>query len=202
MIKEALLGLLAGKPMHGYDLKVGLDKLFGRASPVNVGQVYTAIAKMEKAGLIEGALVVRDQQRPETKVYHLTPAGLDSLRQWFAEPVERVDLRDEFFVKLSLAQRTGRGDVAAIVRAQRAAALRDMQELTALRERFQGEQEVDLRLLVEGAVLHLEADLAWLELWEKRFARRGDKKGGTSDAKRDGLHHSSHGSDPGLSWGG
>ncbi len=189
LIKEALLGLLATEPLHGYDLKVGLDRLLGGASPVNVGQVYTAIAKLERDGLIEATLVTRpsrDQQRVEMKVYHLTPEGLQDLHRWFAEPVEKVDLRDELFVKLTLARRTGRAEVAAIVRSQRTACLRGIQELTALKERLRGpggdqgkssDEEIDL--LIEGAILHLEADLKWLDLWNGRGSQgdRGSQNG-------------------------
>lgn len=175
------MGLLAARPMHGYDLKLGLEELLGSTSPVNVGQIYTAIAKLEKSGFIEASLE-RTGSSPEKKVYHLTPAGLDELYRWFAHPVERLNLRNELFIKLSLARRTGRFDTAAIIRSQRATYLRGMQELTSLRESRQDEQgghggpDGDVGLLIEGAILRIEADLKWLELWEKRCAREGDRQ--------------------------
>lgn len=172
MIKEALLGLLASQPMHGYELKVELDRLLGRTTPVNVGQIYTALSKLEKEGLVDTEFVARSDQRAEMKVYSLSPAGAEHLHGWFAEPVERVDLRNELFIKLSLARRTGRAEVAQIVGAQRMTTLRAIQELTLLKERLESaaDQE-EVALLIDGAILHLEADLKWLDLWERRMEK-------------------------------
>lgn len=167
MIKEALLGLLAVRPMHGYDLKVTLDQAMGQTSRFNVGQVYTALGKLEKDGLVTTELVARDE-RSDTKVYHLTAEGRAELARWFREPVEKVDLRDELFMKLTMARRTGQADVAAIIRAQRIATISAIQELTRLKDAYDPQRELDVVLLIEGAVLHLEADLQWLDLWENR----------------------------------
>lgn len=174
MIKEALLGLLASQPMHGYDLKVELDRVLGRITPMNVGQVYTALNRLEKDGWVQTELVSREDQRAEMKVYSLSLLGAEHLHRWFAEPVERVELRDELFLKLSLARRTGRADARSIVQGQRMAMLRAMQELTILKERLAASADEELGLLVEGALLHLEADMRWLELWEARLQGQGD----------------------------
>lgn len=160
------MGLLAQRPMHGYDLKLALDQVLGRTSPVNVGQVYTAISKLEKEGLITGQLVARDE-RSETKVFSLTPMGEAELHRWFATPVEKADLRDELFLKLSLARRRAPAEALAIIRTQRAANLGAIQELTMLAGQYDPDSEVTL--LIEGAILRLEADLRWLDLWESRI---------------------------------
>lgn len=157
--------------MHGYDLKVGLDEILGRTTPVNVGQVYTALNKLERDGLVQTEFISREDQRAEMKVYSLSQTGSDHLHRWFTEPVAKVDLRDELFIKLSLARRTGMADLAAIIQAQRLTALRSIQELTRLKERFE-ETEDAVALLIEGAILHLEADLRWLEIWEQRRVRQ------------------------------
>ena len=167
MIRQALLGLLAVQPMHGYDLKVSLDRALGQTSKFNVGQVYTALGKLEKEALIEAELVSRDE-RSEMKVFHLTAAGRAELDHWFQTPVEKVDLRDELFMKLTLARRAGLADVATLVRTQRLATLQSIQELTRLKESYDPVQELDVVMLIEGAILHLEADLLWLDLWVSR----------------------------------
>lgn len=162
--------------MHGYELKVELDRVLGRTTPVNVGQVYTALNKLEKDELVHTEFVAREEQRAEMKVYSLSAAGAEHLHRWFAEPVEKVDLRDELFIKLSLARRTGRADAAGILQAQRLASLRAIQELTRLMERLDGGTDEEIALLIEGAILHLEADLRWLDLWEQRLMKRGDAR--------------------------
>ncbi|MFZ5817458.1 MAG: helix-turn-helix transcriptional regulator, partial [Bacillota bacterium] len=153
--------------MHGYDLKVALDRTLGQTSKFNVGQVYTALAKLEKEGLIAPEFVPRED-RSEMKVYHITAAGRAELAHWFATPVEKVDLRDELFMKLSLARRTGGADIPALIRTQRLATLQSIQELTRLKEAYHPVDELEVILLIEGAILHLEADLQWLDLWERR----------------------------------
>ncbi|MDF2626544.1 MAG: PadR family transcriptional regulator [Symbiobacteriaceae bacterium] len=171
MIKEALLGLLAVQPLHGYDLKVSLDRTLGQTSKFNVGQVYTALGKLEKDGLVEPEFVSRDE-RSEMKVFHLTAAGRAELNHWFQTPVEKVDLRDELFMKLTLARRAGLADVAGLVRTQRLATLQSIGDLTRLKESYDPVQDLEVILLIEGAILHLEADLQWLDLWVSR-SRQG-----------------------------
>jgi DNA-binding PadR family transcriptional regulator len=168
LIKEALLGLLASQPMHGYELKVELDRVLGRTTPMNVGQIYTALNKLEKDGLVCTEFVPRTDQR-EMKVYSLSPTGAVHLHRWFTEPVEKVDLRDELFIKLSLARRTGPARCGPILQAQRLTTLRSIQELTILKERLDTVADEEVALLIEGAILHQEADLRWLELWEQRL---------------------------------
>lgn len=171
MIKEALLGLLASRPMHGYELKTELDQVLGRTTPVNVGQVYTALNRLEKDGHVDITFVPREDQRAEMKVYSLSETGAEYLHGWFAEPVERIDLRNELFIKLSLARRTGRADVDRILQTQRLTTLRSIQELTMLKERLVGDADEEIPLLIDGAILHLEADLHWLDLWEQRLRK-------------------------------
>ncbi|MDB4897337.1 MAG: lineage-specific thermal regulator protein [Firmicutes bacterium] len=152
--------------------KVELDRVLGRTTPVNVGQVYTALNKLEKDGLVVTEFVARDDQRAEMKVYTLAPAGAEHLHRWFTQPVETVDLRNELFIKLSLARRTGRAEVGPILTVQRLTTLRSIQELTMLKERLEGTADDDVALLIDGAILHLEADLRWLDLWEQRLKRQ------------------------------
>lgn len=176
MIKEALLGLLASQPMHGYELKIELDRLLGRTTPVNVGQVYTALNRLEKESFVQVQFVPREDQRADMKVYSLSPEGADHLHRWFDEPIERVELRNVLFIKLSLARRTGRADAERIIQAQRLSSLRSIQELTLLKEQLADGPDEEIPLLIEGAILHLEADLHWLDLWANMLQRQEGKE--------------------------
>ncbi|MYR61059.1 PadR family transcriptional regulator, partial [Streptomyces sp. SID625] len=101
-----LLALLARGPAHGYELKQDLEQLLGSAYPQpNVGQIYVTLGRLEKTGLIQGEQV-EQSSRPNKKIYHLTDAGRDELRTWFAEPEDEPRVRDEFFMKLALAPQT------------------------------------------------------------------------------------------------
>jgi DNA-binding PadR family transcriptional regulator len=158
-VRQPLLALLAKEPAHGYELKLALEQTFGPASPSpNIGQIYVTLKRLEADGLVRSEDVEQDS-RPNKRVYELTPLGREHLDAWVHEPIEGPRVRDEFFMKLVLAPMAGLADRMELINAQRhhyfsmMRTLMDMQEGTA----------PVARLLIEGAVLHLQADLDWLE---------------------------------------
>jgi DNA-binding PadR family transcriptional regulator len=161
-VRLPLLALLARGPAHGYELKQDLEQLLGSAYPQpNVGQIYVTLGRLEKQGLIEGE-DVEQSSRPNKKVYHLTDNGREALRAWFEEPEDEPRVRDEFFMKLVLAPMAGVADRMELINSQRRhyfGIMRNLVELQAGMDRA----NAPARLLVEGAVLHLQADLDWLE---------------------------------------
>ncbi|MGI5492062.1 PadR family transcriptional regulator [Microtetraspora malaysiensis] len=157
-----LLALLAKEPAHGYELKHALEKTFGSAYPSpNIGQIYVTLGRLEKDGFVR-AVDVEQVNRPNKKVYYLTAAGREALDNWVDEPTEGPRVRDEFFMKLVLAPLTGNADRMTLVNRQRRHYLSLMRDLNELAERTDPENRVAL-LLIEGAMLHLQADLDWLE---------------------------------------
>ncbi|KQX65297.1 MULTISPECIES: PadR family transcriptional regulator [unclassified Streptomyces] len=157
-----LLALLARGPAHGYELKQDLERLLGAAYPQpNIGQIYVTLSRLEKTGLIEGE-EVEQSSRPNKKIYRLTDAGQEALRVWYEETADEPRLRDEFFMKLALAPQTGLADQIALINKQRRHYLNTMRTLSKL---VTGENRDNrtARLLIEGAMLHLQADLDWLE---------------------------------------
>ncbi|MFK4103171.1 PadR family transcriptional regulator [Streptomyces sp. NPDC019531] len=157
-----LLALLARGPAHGYELKQDLEQLLGSAYPQpNIGQIYVTLGRLEKQGLIEGE-DVEQSSRPNKKVYRLTEAGQDELRTWFEKPEDEPRVRDEFFMKLALAPRTGLADQIALINRQRRQYLTTMRSLSKLAAAENRDNRI-AHLLIEGAMLHLQADLDWLE---------------------------------------
>lgn len=157
-----LLALLAKEPAHGYELKQSLEQIFGDAYPSpNIGQIYVTLGRLEKDGLVR-AVDVEQSNRPNKKVYYLTAAGREALDTWADEPTDGPRVRDEFFMKLVLAPMTGLADRMALVNRQRRHYLGLMRDLHGLAERTARDDRVAL-LLIEGAMLHLQADLDWLE---------------------------------------
>ncbi|MFF6950692.1 PadR family transcriptional regulator [Streptomyces iakyrus] len=157
-----LLALLARGPAHGYELKQDLEQLLGSAYPQpNVGQIYVTLGRLEKSGLIEGEDVAQSS-RPNKKVYHLTDAGREALRAWFEEPEGEPRVRDEFFMKLALAPQTGLAEQITLINQQRRQYLNTMRQLSKLAAAEDRDNRI-AHLLIEGAMLHLQADLDWLE---------------------------------------
>jgi DNA-binding PadR family transcriptional regulator len=175
-IKYALLSLLDHQPHHGYQLKTAVEGWLGQRWPLNIGQVYTTLTRLERDGLV--ALGEVDAQGRQT--YQITPAGRAALADWFATPVPRDGLvRDELLVKLVAAVAAGDGTALAVIRGQRTATLQLLQQHT--RHKAQAERRGDLPRLVVADLLiaQAEAEVAWLELCEARLRAVGrDRRGG------------------------
>ena len=161
-MRQPLLALLAKEPAHGYELKLALEQIFGQAYPSpNIGQVYVTLKRLEADGLVSSQDVEQDS-RPNKRVYELTPAGRKQLTTWVREPIEGPRVRDEFFMKLVLAPMAGLADRMELINAQRRHYLGIMRNLMDMQAGMDAATPA-ARLLIDGAVLHLQADLDWLE---------------------------------------
>jgi DNA-binding PadR family transcriptional regulator len=166
-----LLALLANGPAHGYELKLAMEQRFGAVlPPLNAGQVYTTLSRLERDGLVDDDAVAQNG-RPNKRVYRLTEKGKVELSGWVADSTPQTRLKDDFFIKLVLARAAGIADPLELIARQRTAylqALRDLDDVAA-------QADETAALLVEGAALHLEADLKWLDLCEQRMTNGSDR---------------------------
>ena len=166
MLKHALLGLLAREPRHGYDLKRALEGSLGGNWEINFGQIYTTLGRLERDELVTSAADAQDRRGKRT--YTITDQGQAELEAWLGEPVEKTrQLRDAFFVRLIVHHLAGRYDMMAMIARQRQAYLQQLREMTTLVAEAGDDPYVSL--LLEGAMLHLQADLQWLELCDERL---------------------------------
>ena len=162
-MRHAVLALLADEPAHGYEIKRALEERFGTViAPLNAGQVYTTLQRLQRDELVADDAVAQSG-RPDKRVYRLTEAGRRALEEWLGAPSAPTRLRDDFFMKLVLAHSMGLADPAGLIERQRAAYLRSLGDL----ERVLGHADGTTALVVEGAALHLEADLKWLDRCEE-----------------------------------
>jgi DNA-binding PadR family transcriptional regulator len=156
-----LLALLAKEPAHGYELKSRLEQMFGDAYPSpNIGQVYLTLQRLEKAGLVCSEDVAQ-AARPNKRVYELTPAGREAVVEWLESPSDGPRVRDDFFMKLALGPLTGDVDRLGLINRQRRYYLGQIRELSSLAA--DNNDSPISRLLIEGSLLHVQADLDWLE---------------------------------------
>src|SRR5690349_21339933 len=102
MLRFVLLGLLDAEPRYGYELKAVFEQFLGGTWPLNIGQIYSSLSKLEDEGLIESQLVPQDDT-PDRKVYELTALGRAELAAW-ANTIndEPIKLRDELFLKVAV----------------------------------------------------------------------------------------------------
>lgn len=166
-ISHVLLGVLAAGPAHGYDLKREHDARFPGAKELAYGQVYAALQRVERDGLVEIAETVQESG-PERTVYALTAAGRTELERWLAE-AERAGPypADELVRKTVTALRLG-VDARGYLERQREVHLGRMRELLVAQD-----ATIDPagRSAIDHAVFHLDADLRWLETAAARIAQ-------------------------------
>jgi DNA-binding PadR family transcriptional regulator len=94
-----ILGLIAVRPMTGYDIKRAFDRSLASYWNAGNSQIYTALKSLAARGLVT-ADVVLQASRPDRKVYRLTPAGRTELDRWLAEPVPARFTKDQFLARL------------------------------------------------------------------------------------------------------
>src|ERR1700722_8129227 len=174
MQQEVVLALLAKEPSHGYELRTRLRQALGAIGDgLNAGQIYVTLTRLEKAGLVSSEQSAGLADRPDRKVYALTPAGQQRVADWLTEVSwPRPDLA-EFHLKLVAAAQAGLADPVSIVDAQRREMLRRLRD--AQRAAMQEPDHSDAALLLEGVVLRLQADLRWLEACERNWIDRRER---------------------------
>ncbi|PZS27321.1 MAG: transcriptional regulator [Pseudonocardiales bacterium] len=165
-VRFGLLTLLEEQPMYGYQLRQEFETATGSTWPLNVGQVYTTLTRLERDGLVEITAEGDEAQR----VYSITEAGQAEVRSWFATPVRHQSPpRDELAIKLALAVRSSGVDVRAVIQAQRTATVRALQEYTRAREA--AADDLSWLLVADSLIFAAEAEVRWLDHCEARLAR-------------------------------
>ena len=177
-IKHAILGLLADGPLHGYELKAAFEANLVPAGQLNYGQVYTTLERLGRDGLVAHE-VVRQTERPDKKVYALTHGGRKELHQWLETPSRLdLDLRNETFLKLTLARRLSGGDPLKVLAVEKQSCLGRLHEVSQTKACAQLEgASVHTILLLDLAILRLEAFLKWLERCEEVLKASGCSPG-------------------------
>src|SRR5215472_190064 len=113
-VKHSILAVLSGGERYGYQLRAEFEERTGATWPLNIGQVYTTLARLERDGFVEPA----GQDAQGHVFYRITDAGRGELLAWFDRPVTRSERpRDELTVKLALAVTVSGIDVRQIVHA-------------------------------------------------------------------------------------
>jgi DNA-binding PadR family transcriptional regulator len=171
-MRELILALVGSERTHGYELKQSLEQEFGDLLPaLNAGQIYVTLGRLERDGLVVGHAVLGDSRGK--RVYELTEAGREALTTWIEAPVSSMRLRDEFFMKFVVLASTDLAEPNQLLEGQRAEYLQSLRDLNALLE-ANGKGPA-AELLIEGAILHVKADLEWLGLIEQRLALKEER---------------------------
>ena len=168
-VRNALLALLEQGPMYGYQLRSEFERRTGATWPLNVGQVYTTLARLERDLLVEGTGVDEEGH----VMYAATQAGHEEVAAWFTTPVARTQPpRDELAIKLALAVTVPGVDVGTVIQQQRTATMTALQDYTRLKRRSPGTGgDLAWSLVLDSLVFAAEAEIRWLDHCEARVRR-------------------------------
>jgi DNA-binding PadR family transcriptional regulator len=179
-VREGLLALLREGPSHGYQLKTAFEVATGGAWPLNVGQVYTTLDRLQRDGYVTSDEV--DGQ----KRYAITPAGREELGGWWStSPVDAPPPRDELVLKVLFAIEDGPDHALDVITQHRTALTRLLQERRRS-TRADGAADLASALVADALVARAEADLRWLDTCEARVLRA---RSTTTSPTTNGDHH-------------
>jgi DNA-binding PadR family transcriptional regulator len=165
-IRYSLLAILESGPRHGYGLKSEFEVATGKVWPLNVGQVYSTLSRLERDGL-----VLVDEDDDAQKIYRISDEGRHELQRWYETPVEReVVPRQELAIKLVFAMRAGPERVREVVQQQRKATMSSLQEFTRLKVSAEEDGDLAWLMMLDALIFQADAEGRWLELCEARLA--------------------------------
>jgi DNA-binding PadR family transcriptional regulator len=168
-VSHALLALLSEGPKYGLRLQNEFEARTGQVWPLNVGQVYTTLQRLERDRLVETD--DGDDERSR-KRYRITPEGDRELAEWLRTPPDLVPPpRDELVIKVLVALQVPGTDVHEILQVHRHQVIEVMQRYTKIKAAA-AEDEVALALVVDAELFRLEAIVRWLDAADVRLKQR------------------------------
>ena len=167
-VPYALLALLSEEPKYGMRLQSEFQSRTGEVWPLNVGQVYTTLQRLERDGLVasdgEGE---RSQKR-----YRITADGVQDLAAWLRTPPDLVPPpRDELVIKVLVALQVPGTDIHEILQVHRRHVIETMQRYTQVKAAA-AEEDVALALVVDAQLFRLEAIVRWLDAADVRLKKQ------------------------------
>jgi DNA-binding PadR family transcriptional regulator len=163
-----LLALLSGEPKYGLQLREEFEAHTGEVWPLNVGQVYTTLQRLERDGLVESD---GDDDDGPQKGFRITSGGATELAAWLRTPPDLASPpRDELVMKVLVALRVPGTDVHEVIQVHRRYLVELMQQWTRIKE-AEAESDLGLALVVDAELFRLDAVIRWLDAADGRLKR-------------------------------
>ena len=167
-VRHALLALLSEGPKYGLQLREEFEARTGEVWPLNVGQVYTTLQRLERDGLVESG---DTEATGPQKGFQITEAGQAELAEWLRTPPDLASPpRDELVMKVLVAVRLPGTDVHEVIQVHRRYLVELMQQWTRIKEE-EAEFDLGLALVVDAELFRLDAVIRWLDAADGRLKR-------------------------------
>jgi DNA-binding PadR family transcriptional regulator len=168
-VRHALLALLTEGPKYGLQLRQEFESRTGEVWPLNVGQVYLTLQRLERDGLIESD---DEGHQGRQKAFRITPAGADELAAWLRTPLDLANPpRDELVVKVLVALRLPGVDVSELLQTHRRQLVELMQRYTHIKAEAQPD-DLTLSLVADAELFRLHGIVGWLDAADARLRQR------------------------------
>lgn len=172
-VRHALLALLSEGPKYGLQLRQEFEASTGDVWPLNVGQVYTTLQRLERDRLIDSEDEDGDDREVESpqRGYRITPDGRAELSRWLSTPSDMTaPPRDELVIKVLVAVRLPGVDPEAVLQVHRRYVVELMQQWTRLKE-DEADFDLSLALVVDAELMRLDSIVRWLDAAAGRLKR-------------------------------
>ena len=167
-VRHALLALLHEGPKYGLQLRQEFEDRTGEVWPLNVGQVYTTLQRLERDGLVDAD----DEGAGPQRVFSLTSAGAEELEAWLRTPPDMSSPpRDELVIKVLVALHLPEVDLPALLQVHRRQLAELMQQYTRLKDDV-GDDDLGLLLVADAELFRLDSLIRWLDSVDGRLKRR------------------------------
>jgi DNA-binding PadR family transcriptional regulator len=167
-VRHALLALLSDGPKYGLQLRQEFEDRTGEVWPLNVGQDYTTLQRLERDGLVESE---DDGAEGPQRDFRITTEGEAELATWLRTPPDMTSPpRDELVIKVLVALRLPGVDVRDVVQVHRRYVVELMQQWTRLKDDA-AEHEIGFLLVVDAELFRLDSVIRWLDAADGRLAR-------------------------------
>jgi DNA-binding PadR family transcriptional regulator len=167
-VRHALLALLSEGPKYGLQLRQEFEAKTGEVWPLNVGQVYTTLQRLERDGLVEADDAT--EEGPQ-KGFHITQEGQAELDEWLRTPPDfSAPPRDELVIKVLIALGLPGVDVHEVIQVHRRYVVQLMQQWTRLKEDEAG-LDLQFALVVDAELFRLDSVIRWLDSADGRLKR-------------------------------
>jgi DNA-binding PadR family transcriptional regulator len=167
-VRHALLALLSEGPKYGLQLREEFEARTGEVWPLNVGQVYTTLQRLERDGLVESD--DSEDDGPQ-KGFRITAEGQEELAGWLRTPPDLASPpRDELVMKVLVAMRVPGTNVHDVIQVHRRYLVELMQQWTRIKE-DEAEFDLSLGLVVDAELFRLDAVIRWLDAADGRIKR-------------------------------
>ena len=180
-VRHALLALLSDGPKYGLQLREEFEAGTSEVRPLNVGQLYATLGRLEREGLVASD---GSEAAGPHKHFRITAGGAGELAAWLRTPPDLASAPGQMAAKVLAARRVPGTDVHEVVQVHRRFLMELMQQWTRIKlER--ADNNLDLGLKIDAELFRLDSVIRWLNAADRRLMNAADDRIRVSDRDRE-----------------